>query len=377
MESKDFIRMRIKEEREKQGISQEDFVEELGLGWQRQTLSQIENGEREVKAWELSKIAKVLNIGIGQLLPNETQKEAPYVLWRERPTEFKRIEAQFIHKCKNYKLLEDLLGVEAGISGIPYKKLNLETFTYQDAYSFAEETRESLNLGDYPANMLVQILEDKYGVKFFFDYLDNKGAAVSSRSELGVCIWVNSSDVPWRKNFSIAHELFHILTWNQQLFESILENETLWKKNEKLANAFAAGLLLPAEILKKEIRKLSKENNISDAATIAIARKFGVSLDALLWRMVNLKLISYEIRKQALSDEGLIELDKIERKSDHDQFQFSERFIRLAYLAYEAGNISRSKFSKILSVPLGELSYELAKLGYSEIVNNEFPISNS
>ncbi len=58
----------------------------------------------------------------------------------------------------------------------------------------------------------------------------------------GLFTLINGKNVESRQHFSIAHELFHLLTWNEELVLLVKGDEKLHKKNEQLADAFAAGL---------------------------------------------------------------------------------------------------------------------------------------
>jgi len=64
---------KIKQMRESRHVSQEEFAEELGIP--RSSLSQIENGKRDVKTGELIKIASFFNISVDQLLDLKKEPE--------------------------------------------------------------------------------------------------------------------------------------------------------------------------------------------------------------------------------------------------------------------------------------------------------------
>jgi len=375
---KDIIGRRIKEERTRQNLTQEELITKAQLGWERQTLGQIEKGDRELKAWELAKIAKVLHVELPVFFPETTTPAVPLrpvVLWREKPENHERLEAEFISLCKDFKFVETLNSVDSSrFIVLPRKKIDLNTFTYNDAYSLAEEVRGQLGVGDYPATSLVKILEEKYGIKFFFNELGGNGSAAASASEYGLCILISSSEQAWRQHFSIAHELFHIITWDDALIEQIKDDQTLRSLNEKLANAFAAGLLVPTESLRREIRSLAKSNA---AGIVSIARQFEVSLEALLWRMASFHIIRRDDVQKALQDPGLRSLDYASRMESQSPYYLSNRFVRLAYLACENGEISRARLAKMLNQSLSALADYLKNFGLAEVSNNEITISNS
>ena len=80
---KDIIGRRIKEERTRQNLTQDELIKNAQLKWERQTLGQVENGERELKAWELAKISHVLRMDMSGFFPRgETPTTQPFVLWR-------------------------------------------------------------------------------------------------------------------------------------------------------------------------------------------------------------------------------------------------------------------------------------------------------
>lgn len=69
---------KIKQMRENRHVSRETFAEELGVP--RSSLSQIENGKRDVKTGELIKVAHFFNISVDQLLD---LKKEPEVFFEE------------------------------------------------------------------------------------------------------------------------------------------------------------------------------------------------------------------------------------------------------------------------------------------------------
>jgi len=378
---KDIIGRRIKEERTSQKLTQEELITKAQLNWDRQTLGQIEKGERELKAWELAKIAKVLHVELPIFFPETvtpTITAKPIVLWREKPENHEHLETEFIRLCKDFRFVETLNSVDSSrFTALPRKKIDLNTFSYNDAYALAEEVRGQLGVGDYPATSLVKILEEKYGIKFFFNELGGNGSAAASASEYGLCILISASEPAWRQHFSIAHELFHIITWDDGLLAQVNSEEKLRKYNEQLAGAFAAGLLVPSESLQREIRSIAKDNKLKDAGVISIARQFGVSLEALLWRMVGIRLIQRSDVLNALDDKQLRSLDYISRSEAQAPYYLSNRFVRLAYLAYENGEISRARLAKMLNQSLSALADYLKNFGLAEVSNNEITISNS
>src|SRR5208282_872656 len=96
---------RIRETRERLKVSQGKLAEEVGFG-SAQIISSIESGNREVKASELSRIARALHTSIDNLLNPELHPE-PQFAWREQPEAgFEEHESRFLLRCERYGLLE-------------------------------------------------------------------------------------------------------------------------------------------------------------------------------------------------------------------------------------------------------------------------------
>ncbi len=62
---------RIRELRKAKGFSQESFAAEIGLD--RTYMGSVERGERNIAALNLIRIAKTLNVEVGDLFPNIEQ----------------------------------------------------------------------------------------------------------------------------------------------------------------------------------------------------------------------------------------------------------------------------------------------------------------
>lgn len=101
---------------------------------------------------------------------------------------------------------------------------------------------------------------------------------------------INRNHSLGRRHFSIAHELFHVLTWSifhpTHIASEELLNE-IHSRSEKLANCFAAGLLMPSEYILPLWRRrndLDLKIRLEETAELLM-----VSPDALFWRLVTLR----------------------------------------------------------------------------------------
>lgn len=345
------IGARIKAARQRMRWSQKKLAE--ALEWNSsQIVSNVEAGERELKAWELAKIARALNTTFDALL-NPTTHRQVVVLWRAKPNDEERageIEARFVQRCSRYAQLEKWCELPAPneLKPLSVASLDVPIFRVQKE---AEVVRDAMKLGGRPACTLEKTLEEDYGVKIFYEDLGSSGSALCARNEFGAGLLLNASEAPWRRNYSLAHELFHLMTPSQ------------WdgKRCEQLADAFASALLLPQESLASSMQERTSARKVKLESLVEIACEYGVSVDALCWRLVNLNILKREgVLNLLKPGSELRSIDRFSRREEtisEPQAGLPERYVRLAHLAYAKGKIGRSKLAEYLEIS----AYELAE----------------
>ena len=174
------------------------------------------------------------------------------ILWRNKaadPSIVQKEELDVIQHCEDYRLIKRLMTESSPpLKQLPSENCDITNIDPAWANLLAERMHRELNLGDYPASLLAQRLEEDYGVLLMSSRLDN-GSAACCRGEWGAAIVLNGKEVPWRQMFNLAHELFHLVTWNPTLIKQVHSDQKLFNKNEKLADAFAAALLMPQQMI--------------------------------------------------------------------------------------------------------------------------------
>lgn len=171
--------------------------------------------------------------------------------------------------------------------------------------------------------MLEKTLESAYGVKVWYESME-EGSAASTLGDFGPAILMNSSEAPWRRNYNFAHEVFHLITW-QSIPPILLTDRTdLRQKIEQLANAFASCLLLPAAAVSVEAGQRIAKGEITYTGLVDLARDFCVSTEALLYRLLNLKVFSRKTVDNLLGDP---EFRSIDRCTIADCWQAPLRFL--------------------------------------------------
>lgn len=357
---------KIRSLREGLGLSQQELAERAGFS-AHQIVSQIETGKRDVKAWELAKLASILRTSVSTLLAQDELQQSPVILWREAPaSNASMIEKDFVYRCEQYAYLEKLCNV-APRTSFPRLQVDPSRFSFSEAHELALVASREFGLGARPAASLIDILENSYQVKILYEDLGEEGSAASTIGSFGPAILMNRGEAPWRRNYNFAHEVFHLLTWSDFPAETIMQDSQYRDRIEKLANAFASGLLLPADAVNLAFERRVKENKIRLIDLVEMAREFDVSTSALLYRLLNLGRFEKAMVEELLNDPSFRQLD---RGTMPERWwtppPIPERFVRLAFKAYQDGNISRTKLADLLDVSLLELTKTLSEYGLND-----------
>lgn len=359
------IGQRIKQFRKRLGINQAELARKLGVN-SPETISQIERGDRELKAWELSKLARILLVEMSDLIESQTEP-TPCVLWRAEPgIGHEDIEAYFLKRCNQYAFLESVTGKKSHDS-FPQKEVDPEKLTFNYVERLAEEVARQFSLGTKPAAVLEGVLEDSYGVKIWYAPLE-KGSAASVLGPFGPAILMNSNEAPWRRNYNFAHEVFHLITWKSVPPSLLLVKPKFRAKIEQFANSFASHLLLPAESLLGELRTYVSNNQLSYGDLVDLARSFYISTEALAYRLLNLKQLKQETVDKLLADPAFRSLDKCSMAACWRPIppEIPERFVRLGFLAYSRGKLSKAKFASLLDTSIADLNHFLQEYGLGD-----------
>jgi Zn-dependent peptidase ImmA (M78 family)/transcriptional regulator with XRE-family HTH domain len=371
------LAQRLKMAREAVGLTLGEAAAKLGFA-NYQTLSNIEKGEREVKASELVALAKAYFCDLSRLLMGDSTPEREvHFLWRKAPAIDKKaeIEADIRHRLEHYHLLEQLLGIEQEGSPLLIKAAPSDVRFNTQVDNLAARVGNMLDLGSRPALALQKIMEQVLRTKILFIHLSDFGSAASTvHPTFGAAIVVNDEEAPWRINFTLAHELFHILTWDAFPADDMQQNDSHFRDVEKKADRFASTLLLPESEVRQELSDRMAGQRLSFSDIVDVAHEFGVSTQALLYRMANMHLIAWERADAAAHDEELILLDRRVRRDARYDAPESQRFILLAAKCLRKGLISRGKFAELLEIDRSDIDEYLEYRGFTETEDISFEI---
>lgn len=343
------LAVRLRTARERLGLTQQGVAERASLG--TSSLSDFESGKRAPSIAQLRLLAGVYSRSVEWFL-RETPSQDEVVVWRERPENeiAAEVEARFLNLCEQFTNLEQWAG-EVRDTSLPRPAGTAASFIYSDAEKLAYDFRNAYGLGERPGSELLRVLEEVCRVKVFHLDVQPSGTAASSVGELfGAAILLNCNNVPWRRTYDLAHELFHLLTW--ELFSSTWAGSPRLasEKEEKLATCFARHLLMPAEVFRIEAEGRKKaDGRLTPDDHFALARQFDVSADAVAWHWGFLTRRSdEEIKSDVAQCQALRPLLEI-RPRDTPPLR-PMRFCDLAEAALRSGSISIGRFAEYTGV---------------------------
>jgi len=160
---------------------------------------------------------------------------------------------------------------------------------------------------------------------------------------------LNAKNVRWRRNFDLAHELFHLLTWD--IFRSSKNGDDILASQgeEKLATCFASHLLMPTDVTRLAINEVSESRTISFSNLFDIARQFDVSVEALVWRMHFLYNRNEDDTRRDI-ERYRATSDIWEDRERHEPPARPARFVALAVKAFRNGEMSQGRFAEYVGM---------------------------
>ena len=339
---------RLRHARERSGLTMTRVKERAGIG--ESSLSEFENGKREPSLSQLTALARAYRRPVSFFfasgpLPKET------VLWRQRPqAEAEEIEQTFLRLCGQFHNLEMWCGSKA-TTELPFAPADKAKLGFPLAEELAKQVRRELALGERPGLALLRELEERCGVKVFHHDFEPTGTAACALGDsFGPAVLLNSKNARWRRNFDLAHELFHLLTWHVRRggADSAAECSA---DEERFADAFASNLLMPGDAVRSAVNSRLVDHKLSMDSIFEIAREFDVSLEALLWRLHWI----YRHKQDEPKTRHDIEVAKSRSKllEERDQEQppaRPARFRALALTALQRGELAIGRFAEYMAI---------------------------
>lgn len=352
----DIIARRIKAARGRSKLTQQALSDLMGFK-DRQTIAAIEAGKRRVTAEELLRAMQLLGRDLDYFTdPFRLEGEGAFS-WRTAAEKTALLE-DFETQAGRWLALYREVAPKGTARTAPLRLDLTVRSSYEDAARAAEWLIREWKLGEIPATRLESAIRERLrALVLYVDAPDSISGAAVRLPEFSA-ILINRNESAGRRSFDLAHELFHILTWetiapaHSEPAEHRAEEDGSGKKDrgEQLANCFASALLMPERATGKRRKDLRGE---TDAAwrrwLTATAAEFGVSVSALLWRLVELGMVEKK-------DVERLEGGARERRGSRElPPRFSPEFVKTLYDALEEGRISVRRVASLLDLSISGL----------------------
>jgi Zn-dependent peptidase ImmA (M78 family)/DNA-binding XRE family transcriptional regulator len=353
---KDLIGRRLKAARERLDLTQAQLAGRLGFN-DRQTLAAIEAGKRKLSAEELVRAVEALSIDLDYFTdPFRLVGEGRFS-WRTTRDATPRSLDEFEERAGRWiAAYRGLAGEERSEpSPLKYRLPLGERSTYEEARSAAEALGREWNLGEIPALHLESRLNEKLeALVLRVDAPTGLSGAACQLPELNV-ILINRNEPEGRRHYDLAHETFHLLTWEQmppEHREGEIPRGGKGRRVEQLADNFASALLMPASTLEPRW-KARGDGDIHDWLN-ATAIELLVTAVALKWRLVQLEWLG----KADLLDihDGRLTANGRSREQSTRPKLFSEAFVQRIHRALSQGELSIRRTADILDMTIEDIA---------------------
>jgi Zn-dependent peptidase ImmA (M78 family)/transcriptional regulator with XRE-family HTH domain len=288
---------RLAEARRARRLTQQQAAEELGVA--RTTVTAMEKGERRPRASELVKLAHLYGRAVSDFVRAQTEPRPDFVVqFRAMRGTDEAVANADIHRfgtlCRWYVELEETLGA-AMSRRYPLVYDVSGTSPERAAEEVASSERNRLGLGDGPIGNLWGLLETDIGLRVFaIPMKDARIAGMFLYTEAyGGCIAVNANHPEERRRWSAVHEYAHFLTDRFRPEITVLNQYKRVPENERFADAFARHFLMPSSGLARRFEAMRRARSapITPTEVLALSHLYGVSFQAMTWRLEELKLL--------------------------------------------------------------------------------------
>jgi len=360
---------RLRQARERLDLKLEEVSRKAGVGVS--SISEFETGRREPGISQLYKLAKAYEMPITFFF-DDKPIQSEHILWRGKPRKpfCDRIESRFINLCRQYRNLEKWTNNQTSDL---FKLLLIPAYprNYDEVESIARRTHREMELGGRPATSLLTALTETYGIKVFhLSLISEASSACTYTTDMGPAIMLNKKNKRWRRNFDLAHELFHLITSFSSGRPKVTKSG-ICEEDEKYADKFASVLLLPEESLKDAIGPvISPKGTIGQDDLDSIARQFDVSIEALCWRICWVYRIPSPIIKKYVTEAVSHQCPR----ENEEPKEYPSRYCALTIRALRLGEISAAKAAEYLGVNVGDI---MEYLGPKTDEPTQIPVTTS
>ena len=109
---------------------------------------------------------------------------------------------------------------------------------------------------------------------------------------------INSGMSYGRQRYSLAHEFYHLYYDDAMGYNVCAKKFDIKAENEKNADQFASYFLAPYSSLRMLVRRLKGDDELTYEHMIRLEQYYGMSHQAMLWRLISEKYITKEQAEQ-------------------------------------------------------------------------------
>ncbi len=340
---------RIRALREAKRLSQADLARIFGLK-DRQSVSAIETGARRMTADEMLLAVEKLSASIDYFTDPFLLAGEGRFSWRQNGADPESLQA-YERKAGRWIGAYRHLAAQAGCPG-PLLRRSLALAADAspwDVMQAGERFAEEFGLGRTPAARLAGVMERELDILVLMvDAEPGISGAACRLPELDAVL-IARHELPGRRHFDLAHELFHVLTWDTMPPEHAeAAGGTAGKRAERLANKFAASVLMPTAL----VEAFGPWSGLSGERLIArlnpVADEMQVSASALRWRLVGLGEIDRAAAREI--SEAALHMNGRNARTDVAPELFSRRFMEVIALALEQDHLSVERAIDLLDL---------------------------
>ena len=306
---------RLKQLRLVRGLSLESLAAEMGGIVTKQALSKYELGQARPSPVVLNSLAGALGVKAAYLW-SEPSIDCRFIAYRKgsglAKVEQERVESVVCQMLEDRVRLQELA---QGNTKADFPIKGFKTNRLEDTEGFARELRDKWNLGLGPISNVTGTLEDHFIHVFEIEaparFDGISAVAYDSEQNVAAAAVVSRKSLPGeRQRLNLAHELAHLVLDTPENLDE-----------EKAAFRFAGAFLAPDESLFRELGR--KRSLVQSAELFLLKRKYGMSIQSLVYRLHDLEVISNLQYKQwwmIINREGWKKKEPLELKPEQSEW---------------------------------------------------------
>ena len=279
------LQCRLKQLRLARGMTLDGLSERLEGLVTKQALSKYEKGASKPSLAVSTKLAEALGVKTAHLYSTPTV-HVKLLAYRKHATLLKKdrdtIESFVSQALEERIRLQELVQEPVRLQ-FPQRRFKVESLS--DAEKAAYDLRNHWKLGEAPISNVVGLLEEQFVHVFEIDAPSEKFDGISATADdeagkLKAVAVVSRRGLPGeRQRLNLIHELGHLVL---NVSEAVDE--------EKAAFRFAGAFLAPAVLMLREVG--IKRSSIQLKELLLLKKRFGISIQALLYRLRDLEVIN-------------------------------------------------------------------------------------